>query len=118
MDGASLHPELPVSAGELTLRFLLSSEANTIRQRAEELFQFPRVLAGWPHRGALPSTGSLLTITPDNVRIVEFVREGENIRLSLQNGSGTPVEACITFLKCRCRIELPPWKIVTMTLRP
>lgn len=118
VDGASLHPELPVSAGELTLRFLLSSEANTIRQRAEELFQFPRVLAGWPHRGALPSTGSLLAITPDNVRIVEFVREGENIRLTLQNGSGTPVEACITFLECRFRTELPPWKIVTMTLRP
>lgn len=116
VDGASLHPELPVSAGELTLRFLLSSEANTIRQRSEELFLSPRVLAGWPHQGALPPAGSLLSVTPDCVRIVEFVREGDAIRLALQNCSGAPAEACITLPDRRRNLTLPPWRITAVSL--
>ena len=116
VDGASLHPELPVSAGELTLRFLLSSEANTIRQRSEELFLSPRVLAGWPHQGALPPAGSLLSVTPDCVRIVEFVREGDAIRLALQNWSGAPAEACITLPDRRRNLTLPPWRITAVSL--
>ena len=70
----------------------------------------PRTVAGWPHRGTLPAEGSLLAVTPDCVRVVEFSREGGNVQLTLQNCSDTPMEACVTLPEENRHIVLPPWR--------
>ena len=47
---------------------------------------------------------------------VEFVREGDAIRLALQNCSGAPAEACITLPDRRRNLTLPPWRITAVSL--
>ena len=74
-----------MAGGEVKLRFLLSSDAGTIRQRAEELRMPPRVLCCWPHKGTLPAEGTLLAVEPDAVRILALSREKEAFHITLQN---------------------------------
>ena len=114
--GTLRYPELPVAGGEVKLRFLLSSDAGTIRQRAEELRMPPRVLCCWPHKGTLPAEGTLLAVEPDAVRILALSREKEAFHITLQNCSGQPVEARLSLLGRTGNIVLAPWKIVQVRL--
>lgn len=112
------HPELPVEAEVQNVCFLLSSDAEAVREQGEaQLHLPPRVFACWPHAGTLSSEGSLLSIEPSVVRLIDLAHENGMFRLVLQNCSGQTENARINIMGRSCTVALAPWKI-TETVVP
>ena len=107
-------PEDPVERGELCLSFRIAPGADSAPALADELEFPPVTLLVWPHDGKLPAGGSLLSIEPHYVTLLDQRRENGRLQLPLQNRFETETVAQIAFNGSRRDFNLPPWKIVTV----
>ena len=92
--------------GELTFRFLLTSDLAALPRLAAELESPPALLPVWPSTGPWPREGSLLRMEPSSVRLLAFkpAEDGHGWIVRGQEDAGRIARVRLTL--CGAAIEL------------
>ena len=117
--GAEEFPDRPASdIGELKARFVLTGDTARINQLAEQLQCGPFNVMADPHAGNLPGTGSLLSITPETVKLHELaLSPSGTLTATLQNQTEHELDATITTDRHKnVTVKLAPWRITRIAL--
>jgi alpha-mannosidase len=106
--------------GELTFRFLLTSDLAALPRLAAELESPPTLLPVCPSAGRWPREGSLLRLEPAPVKLLAFkpAEDGRGWILRAQGGGGRKVRVQLTVNGARVRFgELDAGRIGSWRLR-
>ena len=96
--GPEEYPDRPAAdIGELKCRFALTGDASQASMLGMRLEQAPVAIMVAPHDGKLPDGGSILAVTPSEVKLLDMELSAPGKwMLTLQNQSGEVVDAAVS----------------------